>query len=89
MLFDITEATEIIKTDEEGKIISYDKRMITGLPSQLRNDDNEYSLKVLREERKYWEFYNRLESENDRMLEDRELDRWDQEREGFSLKLKM
>ena len=54
-----------------------------------RNDDNEYSLKVLREERKYWEFYNRLESENDRMLEDRELDRWDQEREGFSLELKM
>lgn len=54
-----------------------------------RNNDNECSLKVLREERKYWEFYNRLESENDRMLEDRELDRWDQEREGFSLELKM
>ena len=41
-LFNITEATEIIKTDEEGKIISYDKRMITCLPYQLRNDDNEY-----------------------------------------------
>lgn len=41
-LFDITEATEIIKTDEQGKIISYDKRMITCLPYQLRNDDNEY-----------------------------------------------
>ena len=41
-LFDIAEATEIIKTDEEGKIISYDKRMITCLPYQLRNDDNEY-----------------------------------------------
>ena len=41
-LFDIVEATEIIKTDEEGKIISYDKRMITCLPYQLRNDDNEY-----------------------------------------------
>lgn len=41
-LFNITEATEIIKTDEQGKIISYDKRMITCLPYQLRNDDNEY-----------------------------------------------
>ena len=41
-LFNIAEATEIIKTDEEGKIISYDKRMITCLPYQLRNDDNEY-----------------------------------------------
>ena len=41
-LFNIAEATEIIKTDEQGKIISYDKRMITCLPYQLRNDDNEY-----------------------------------------------
>ena len=41
-LFHILENTDIIKTDEEGKIVSYDNRMITCLPYQLKNDDNEY-----------------------------------------------
>lgn len=61
----------------------YEKKYLKG------NYSNEYSLEVLKEEREYWELYNRIERENDRILEDNELDRWDEEREGFSLGLKM
>lgn len=53
------------------------------------NDVNNYTNEIL-EDVKCNEINYRIENENDSMLEERELDRWDKEREsGYSLKLKL
>lgn len=56
----------------------------------FKNDFNKSALELLKEEEKRCKEIEMIERENDRMLEDSELDRWDYEWEnGVNLKLKL
>ena len=54
------------------------------------NDVNDYASEILDSVREIAEINHRIENENDSILEEKELDRWDQERDGgYSFKLKL